>query len=163
MKWINLVRELALWCNQNRSATHAQEWNAEKFGFGKNAMDKLPELRARGMLHPNDCPNEINKFLFFGADQPLQPNEWFEDNKNRKEKIIVSHSYSPRMEHKYSNERVPVWRSDFEFLHKSANYHGLPHFRYDYIVFDDNGLLYPNFDQMPEHYMRKIMDAQPHN
>merc|ERR1740116_168081 len=124
MKWINLVRELSLWCDETRIASESDAWNAEKFGFGKEAIDKLPELRAR--RNRNECPNEVNKFLFYAADQPLQPNEWFDDNKNRKEKIIDSHSYSPRMEHKYSNERVPVWRDDFEFLHKSSNYFGLP-------------------------------------
>ena len=67
------------------------------------------------------------------------------------------------MEHKYSTERIPIWRNDFEFLHKSSRVNKLPHFRYDYIVIDDNGLLYPDFNQLPKHYLDQIMEAQPHN
>merc|ERR1712228_311010 len=162
MKWINLVRELSLWCDQTRSSIECKEWNAQKFGFGSDAIEKLPDLRARDRVNDKG-QDEVNRFIFFNADQPLQPNEWYNDNKNRQTNNIDSYSYSPRMDHKYSNERSPIWRDDFEFLHKSASYHGLPHFRYDYIVYDDEGLLYPNFDQIPKKYMDKIMDAQPHN
>ena len=161
MKWDRLVQELSLWCDQTRSSIEAKEWNAEKFGFGEEVIEKLPDLRARD-VHDKSI-NEVNQLIFFEADQPMQPNEFFNDNKNRKLKNIDSYSYSPRMEHKYSNERSPIWRDDFEFLHKSASYTGLPHFRYDYIVYDDEGLLYPNFDQMPKYYMDKILEAQPHN
>ena len=163
MRWIHLVNELMTWCDYARTETLSNDWNPEKFGFGTEKMEKFPFLKARQTQH--GAHKEINKFIFFEQDQPLQPNAFFNDNKHRKSEDgnVDIYAYSPRMTHKYSNEKEPVWRTDFEFLHKSASYKGLPHFRYDYVVYDDQGLLYPNFSQIPRHYLDKIMDAQPHN
>ena len=161
LRWIHLVNELMLWCDYARTQNQDNEWNADKFGFGQEKIEQLPFMRARDTNHRK--VKEINKFIFFDADQAMQPNEFYNDNKNRINGIIDSYSYSPRMEHKYSNERIPIWRTDFEFLHKSARIKRLPHFRYDYIVIDDHGLVYPDFNQIPKYYLDKIMDAQPHN
>eukprot|EP01083_Nonionella_stella_P085205 236142_1 len=160
MRWIHLVNELMLWTDYARTNNKKEEWNSDKFGFG-NELDRLPFMQARQTNHR--AQREINQFIFFDADQPMQPNEFYNDNMNRKNKNTDSYSYSPRMEHTYSNERSPIWRDDFEFLHRSSAYQGLPHFRYDYIVYDDHGLLYPDFNQIPKHYVDKILEAQPHN
>eukprot|EP01084_Bolivina_argentea_P268948 456955_1 len=161
MRWNHFVHELMLWCDYAKTNNQKDAWNAEKFGFGTEQIEILPELKARDSNFRRQ--KEINQFIFFDKDQPMQPNEFYNDNYNRKNNIIDSYAYSPKMEHMYSNERIPIWRSDFEFLHKSASYKGLPHFRYDYIVYDDNGLVYPNFNQIPKFYLDKIMDAQRQN
>merc|ERR1712113_436860 len=120
-----------LWSDYARTNNEKEKWNPEIFGFPKNKqLKKLPFLRARQTNHR--AQKEVNQFIFFNADQALQPNEFYNDNENQKKNKIDSYSYSPRMEHKYSNERSPIWRDDFEFLHKSSSYKGLPHFRYDY-------------------------------
>ena len=50
-----------------------------------------------------------------------------------------------------------------EFLHKSSSINKLPLIQFDYIVYDDNGLLYPNFNQIPKYYLDKILQDQPHH
>ena len=107
------MNELILWCDYARRENNDKDWNPKKFAFDAE-ISQLPYLRARQTNHR--AQKEINQFIFFDADQPMQPNEFYNDNKDRINGIIDSYSCSPRMEHKYSTDRVPIWRDDFEFF-----------------------------------------------
>lgn len=168
LAWIPMVNHLMLWCDFAKRSNETSIWNENVFDWhcldvenniqysNINSLIGFEELKHRNR-------KELWKLSFPEIDQPLQPIEFYHENKNRLESVDNQYSYISKFDMKYSLDKYPIWNSNLWVLkhnvqnernlnlkkkQKNIESGGCPRIMFDFIVYDDQGLIYPNLNDM---------------
>lgn len=151
LNWAQLTQRLMIWADISKRENNTSIWNPEKFGFEK----ELKEFPLVNLRHPH----ELWTTFFPENDQPLKYKE-FCDQSNINN-ILYKNTYKDyviQTDFNFKNNKKPNWKSDMKHLHTTNEF--IPEIDYSCVVWDDDGLIYPNLLQLPEMYQIDLMECQ---
>ena len=146
ISWSQFTQRLMIWCDIAKMSNNSDKWNHNKFD----------------LLETNDLPNvhlknpfQLWNTFFPEYDQPMKYNEFINqnnnDNKTYRDLVIQT-------DHNFSSKKTPNWDNNLKSLHTTNDF--VPEIDFQCVVWDDNGLVYPCVNEIPNIYRKDFIKTQ---